>query len=133
MKIEVSNGELLDKVSILRLKLQHITDDEKRTHALKEHQELVVEMMNLTDSLPDKDTEQDYLQLFDKLMEVNSVLWSLEDRIREKEKRNNFDQDFIEIARAIYFKNDERADIKRKINELTDSSFVEVKSYSEYQ
>lgn len=133
MKIEVSNGELLDKVSILRLKLQHITDDEKRTHALKEHQELVVEMMNLTDSLPDKDTEHDYLQLFDKLMEVNSVLWSLEDRIREKEKRNNFDQDFIEIARAIYFKNDERADIKRKINELTDSSFVEVKSYSEYQ
>ena len=116
MKIEVSNGELLDKVSILRLKLQHITDDEKRTHALKEHQELVVEMMNLTDSLPDKDTEQDYLQLFDKLMEVNSVLWSLEDRIREKEKRNNFDQDFIEIARAIYFKNDERADIKRKIS-----------------
>lgn len=133
MKIEVSNGELLDKVSILRLKLQHITDDEKRTHALKEHQELVVEMMNLTDSLPDKDTEHDYLKLFDKLMEVNSVLWSLEDRIREKEKRNNFDQDFIEIARAIYFKNDERADIKRKINELTDSSFVEVKSYSEYQ
>jgi|TARA_R100000081_G_C4744249_1_gene130725 hypothetical protein len=133
MKIEVSNGELLDKVSILRLKLQHITDDEKRTHALKEHQELVVEMMNLTDSLPDKDTEHDYLQLFDKLMEVNSVLWSLEDRIREKEKRNNFDQDFIEIARAIYFKNDERASIKRKINELTDSSFVEVKSYSEYQ
>ena len=91
MKIEVSNGELLDKVSILRLKLQHITDDEKRTHALKEHQELVVEMMNLTDSLPDKDTEHDYLKLFDKLMEVNSVLWSLEDRIREKEKRNNFD------------------------------------------
>ena len=91
MKIEVSNGELLDKVSILRLKLQHITDDEKRTHALKEHQELVVEMMNLTDSLPDKDTEHDYLHLFDKLMEVNSVLWSLEDRIREKEKRNNFD------------------------------------------
>ena len=133
MKIEVSNGELLDKVSILRLKLQHITDDEKRTHALKEHQELVVEMMNLTDSLPDKDTEHDYLKLFDKLMEVNSVLWSLEDRIREKEKRNNFDQDFIEIARAIYFKNDERASIKRKINELTDSSFVEVKSYSEYQ
>ena len=133
MKIEVSNGELLDKVSILRLKLQHITDDEKRKHALKEHEELVVEMMNLTDSLPNKETEYDYLQLFDKLMEVNSVLWSLEDRIRDKEKRNNFDQDFIEIARAIYFKNDERATIKRKINELTGSSFVEVKSYSEYQ
>lgn len=133
MKIEISNGELLDKISILRLKLQHIPDGEKRNHALKEHQELVVEMMSLTDSLPNKDVEEAYLGLFDKLMEVNSALWNLEDRIRDKERRNTFDQDFIEIARSIYFKNDERAEIKRKINELTNSSFVEVKSYSEYQ
>ena len=133
MKIEVSNGELLDKVAIIKLKMENIDDAQKLKHISKEHDELVREMMLLTDSLKDKDHESEYLKLYDQLFSTNEKLWYLEDRIREKEKRNIFDQDFIDIARAIYYTNDVRASIKKEINKLTQSSFVEVKSYSEYQ
>jgi hypothetical protein len=133
MKIEVSNGELLDKVAIIKLKMENIDDAQKLKHISKEHDELVREMMLLTESLKDKDHESEYLKLYDQLFSTNEKLWYLEDRIREKEKRNIFDQDFIDIARAIYYTNDVRASIKKEINKLTQSSFVEVKSYSEYQ
>jgi len=133
MKIEVSNGELLDKVAIIKLKMENIKDSQKREHIRREHDELVREMMSLTDSLKDKEYESQYLKLYDQLFSTNEKLWYLEDRIREKEKRNVFDQDFIDVARAIYYTNDVRASIKKEINELTQSSFVEVKSYSEYQ
>ncbi len=133
MKINVSNGELLDKVTILKLKLENIKDEEKRKHVRNEHDALVGEMMVLTDSIQDKNKESEYLKLYDSLFEVNNKLWMLEDRIREKEKRNIFDQDFIDIARAIYYTNDVRANIKREINNLTDSDFVEVKDYLEYE
>ena len=83
--------------------------------------------------IQDKNKESEYLKLYDSLFEVNNKLWMLEDRIREKEKRNIFDQDFIDIARAIYYTNDVRANIKREINNLTDSAFVEVKDYLEYE
>ena len=114
MKVSISNGELLDKVTILKLKLDNVTDEEKLKHIRKEQ-------------------EGEYLRLYDSLYATNNKLWILEDRIREKEKRNIFDQDFIEVARAIYYTNDVRADIKRKINSLTNSAFVEVKNYLEYE
>ena len=133
MKIEISNGELLDKVSIVKLKIEYIGDTEKLQHLRKEHGVLIAYMMELTDSLPDKETESKYLGLYDQLYAVNEKLWHLEDRIREKEKRNMFDQDFIDVARAIYFTNDVRAQLKREINELTQSSLFEVKSYQEYE
>lgn len=132
MKVEISNGELLDKITILKLKLKYVSDPERKKHVINEHDDLVGEMMALTDTIEDKSVEQEYLAMFDKLMEINDKLWLLEDRIRDKEKRKIFDQDFIEIARSIYHVNDERAAVKREINDLTSSSYVEVKSYSEY-
>jgi len=133
MKIEISNGELLDKVSIVKLKMEYIGDTEKLKHLRKEDSVLVSHMMELTESLGDKEAEAKYLGLYDQLYAVNEKLWHLEDRIRDKERRNVFDQDFIEIARSIYYVNDERAKLKRQINELTQSSLYEVKSYQEYQ
>ena len=133
MKVSISNGELLDKVTILKLKLDNVTDEEKLKHIRKEHDTLVAEMMVLTDTIENKDKEGEYLRLYDSLYATNNKLWILEDRIREKEKRNIFDQDFIEVSRAIYYTNDVRADIKRKINSLTNSAFVEVKNYLEYE
>jgi len=133
MKIDVSNGELLDKVSIVKLKMEYIGDTAKLKHLRKENEVLTAYMMELTETLSDKDVESKYLNLYDQLYAVNEKLWHLEDRIRDKERRNIFDQDFIEVARAIYFTNDVRAQLKREINELTRSSLFEVKSYQEYQ
>ena len=133
MKVDVSNGELLDKVSIIKLKIENISNPTKHKHIRREHDELIAQMMELTDSIKDVELEARYLSLYDQLFTTNEKLWHLEDRIREKEKRNIFDQDFIDIARAIYYMNDARAGIKKEINELTQSPLVDVKSYLEYQ
>ena len=132
MNIEISNGELLDKITILKIKLIKIKDDDKRKYLMEEHDLLVVKMMVLTDSFDNKDDEGEYLKLFDQLFTVNERLWNIEDQIREKESKNIFDKDFIELARSIYFINDVRSIIKKSINELTKSNIVEVKQYSRY-
>tara|TARA_Y100000034_G_C6898441_1_gene414746 strand:- start:2178 stop:2576 length:399 start_codon:yes stop_codon:yes gene_type:complete len=132
MKVSISNGELLDKVTIIKLKMENIKDPTSRDSVRREHDELVRQMMILTDTISDKNVEEEYLRLYDQLFMTNEKLWLLEDRIREKEKRNVFDYDFIEIARSIYYTNDVRTSIKKEINELTQSLLVEVKSYSEY-
>ena len=99
---------------------------------MEEHDLLVTKMMVLTDSFDNKDDEGEYLKLFDQLFTVNERLWNIEDQIREKESKNIFDKDFIELARSIYFINDVRSEIKKSINELTKSNIVEVKQYSRY-
>jgi triacylglycerol esterase/lipase EstA (alpha/beta hydrolase family) len=132
MDIEISNGELLDKITILKIKLIKIKDVDKQKHLMKEHDLLVAKMMVLTDSFDNKDDEGEYLKLFDQLFSVNEKLWRIEDQIREKESKNIFDKDFIELARSIYFVNDVRSKIKKSINELTKSNIVEVKQYSRY-
>ena len=132
MNIEISNGELLDKITILKIKLIKIKDNDKQKHLMKEHDLLVAKMMVLTDSFDNKDDEGEYLKLFDQLFSVNEKLWRIEDQIREKESKNIFDKDFIELARSIYFVNDVRSKIKKSINELTKSNIVEVKQYSRY-
>ena len=132
MNIEISNGELLDKITILKIKLIKIKDVDKQKHLMKEHDLLVAKMMVLTDSFDNKDDEGEYLKLFDQLFSVNEKLWRIEDQIREKESKNIFDKDFIELARSIYFVNDVRSKIKKSINELTKSNIVEVKQYSRY-
>ena len=132
MNIEISNGELLDKITILKIKLIKIKDDDKRKYLMEEHDLLVAKMMVLTDSFDNKDDEGEYLKLFDQLFTVNERLWNIEDQIREKESKNIFDKDFIELARSIYFINDVRSIIKKSINELTKSNIVEVKQYSRY-
>ena len=128
MKVEVSNGELLDKLTILELKLTNITDVQKLSNIQKEHDEL----SPLADQLFDSYGEE-LKNLYKKLTEINSELWTIEDDIRECERNKDFGSDFVSLARAVYFTNDKRSDVKKAINLLTDSGFVEEKSYEDYE
>lgn len=123
MKIEVSIGEIVDKLSILQIKLENITDDEKLVNVKKEFNYLYdVVFKDLKIQLDD----------YNKLLEVNKLLWNIEDDIRDKERNNEFDQSFIDLARAVYFTNDDRSRIKKDINIKYGSEFIEEKSYQEY-
>ena len=128
MKVEVSNGELLDKLTILELKLTNIADVQKLSNIQKEHDEL----SPLADQLFDSYGEE-LKNLYKKLNEINSELWTIEDDIRECERNKDFGYDFVSLARAVYFTNDKRSDVKKAINLLTDSGFVEEKSYEDYE
>ena len=128
MKVEVSNGELLDKLTILELKLTNIADVQKLSNIQKEHDEL----SPLADQLFDSYGEE-LKNLYKKLTEINSKLWTIEDDIRECERNKDFGSDFVSLARAVYFTNDKRSDVKKAINLLTDSGFVEEKSYEDYE
>jgi len=125
-KVEVSNGELIDKYTILLIKNIKIKDEEKLKNV---NNELNI-LRKYVNELNDK---YDLQILINKLEEINSNLWNIEDAIRKKEKNKEFDNDFIELARSVYYTNDERANIKLEINNLTKSEIVEVKSYEEYK
>ncbi|NLE33750.1 MAG: hypothetical protein GX622_01455 [Bacteroidales bacterium] len=123
MKIEVSNGEIADKLTIIELKLGRITDPEKLTNLRKEHailEKALAGFMEKSDPL------------YQELYRVNSDLWEIEDRIRDLEREKNFGKEFIETARSVYFRNDLRSEIKRKINMVTGSGLIEEKSYEKY-
>lgn len=124
MKIPVSTGELVDKVSILAIKLSKIQNEAKRENVLKEYQLLLSAMQSAGIELTSTEFEQ--------LKAVNLMLWEIEDRIRVKEGKKEFDDDFIQLARSVYFRNDERAAIKRRINDKYHSELVEEKEYREY-
>ena len=128
MKVEVSNGELLDKLTILELKLSNISDVEKLTNIQKEHDELNPLAGQLFDSYG-----EELKNLYKQLAEINSELWTIEDDIRECERNKDFGSDFVSLARAVYFTNDKRSEIKKSINLLTGSGFVEEKSYEDYE
>ena len=128
MKVEVSNGELLDKLTILELKLSNISDVKKLTNIQKEHDELNPLAGQLFDSYG-----EELNNLYKQLAEINSELWTIEDDIRECERNKDFGSDFVSLARAVYFTNDKRSQIKKSINLLTGSGFVEEKSYEDYQ
>ena len=122
MKIEVSNGEFLDKLSILEIKLEKIKDETKLKNVQKEY-----------NYLKDISKELSYdKKMYEKLLNINHKLWNIEDDIREKERKKELDNYFIELARSVYFTNDERANIKREINISSNSKFIEVKSYKNY-
>lgn len=125
MKIEVSNGEIIDKLTILSLKLMHIKDESKLDNIKKEHDLLknVASEIGIEEENP----------LYIKLLEVNQKLWDIEDKIRDCERDKDFSEKFIELARSVYFTNDERSVIKREINEATGSKLTEEKSYKEYK
>ena len=127
MKIEVSNGEILDKITILLIKKEKITDKKKLINVLRELKELefFLEEVNYTN-------DEKVKALFDSLKEINEKLWNIEDRIREKESLHQFDDEFINLARSVYFTNDLRAEVKREINQYTNSSLIEEKSYNKY-
>lgn len=119
----VSTGELLDKISILRIKQQRIADPGKR--ALVEH-ELAL-LTELSDGrIP---ATPDITRLRDELQQVNEALWDIEDAIRVKERNGAFDEEFITLARSVYQTNDRRAELKRELNLTLGSGIVEVKDY----
>ncbi len=123
MKIEVSNGEIVDKLTIIEIKLKHITDEEKRKNLQKEYAVLDEAVKQI---IP-KDHE-----LYKSLLNINQQLWDIEDTIRDLERAKDFGPKFIETARAVYFTNDKRSEVKRQINQLTGSNLVEEKSYQKY-
>ena len=126
MKIEVSNGEIVDKMTILELKLDKIKNIVQLENISKEWEILNDCVMHLFQIFGDKSL----YNKVDQLSEVNSKLWDVEDWIRDCEKEQRFDKEFVELARSVYKLNDERSEIKRYINILTKSNFVEEKSYS---
>lgn len=119
---EISAGELIDKISILQIKSEKIKDENKLDHINREKEVLSKEAQKLH-------LHQNWL---DKIKEVNLKLWKIEDDIREKERKKEFDQGFIELARAVYFTNDERFNVKNEINLWYSSNIVEQKSYEKY-
>lgn len=127
MKVEISNGELVDKLSILEIKLLNIKDKEKTKNVYKELETLNPYFQDLLDVYGLK-----MKNLYIKLSNINKSLWDIEDAIRDKERAEEFDQDFIELARSVYIVNDQRAAVKKEINLLTKSKLIEEKSYKEY-
>jgi hypothetical protein len=124
VRIEVSNGEIVDRVSILMIKLDRVSDKAKLANIKKELQEILPSCLKIT-SLED--------DLFKELKSVNEKLWDIENRIREKEDNKSFDDEFIDLARAVYFTNDYRSRIKQTISIKSGSKLREEKSYKEYQ
>ena len=126
IKIELSIGELLDKISILQIKAERIDDPSKVKNINKELDVL----MSLWNDSPYSDTNLS--SEINELKNINEALWDIEDKIRDKERNQVFDKDFNELARSVYFTNDKRAEIKRIINGKTGSELIEEKSYSDY-
>ncbi|MCA1757555.1 MAG: DUF6165 family protein [Bacteroidales bacterium] len=124
MKIEVSNGEIVDKLTIIEIKLERIKDPAKLANLRREY--------DLLDSAAGKIISRED-PLYKKLYEINSTLWDIEDRIRDMERQGDFGTDFIATARSVYFTNDERSEVKRLINSNTGSDLTEEKSYEEYK
>ena len=125
--IPISPGELLDKITILRIKSQRISDPEKLANVRKE-----LEMLDTiwSDSVNQDDIIQ---QLTAELTSINEELWDIEDDIRDEEREKRFGDRFIELARSVYVTNDKRAEAKKKINLHLGSEIVEEKSYQDYQ
>ena len=126
IKVPISPGELLDKITILRIKSQRMSDPAKVANVR-------VELRALEDTWgASAYAKVDIAADIAALLAVNERLWVIEDDIRDKERAQAFDSDFIRLARAVYFENDERAAIKRRINTTLGSSIVEEKSYRAY-
>ena len=125
MNIEVSHGEIVDKLTILQIKKENITDPSKLDNIMKEYDYLLSVVEN---DLGISTLSPEYLEL----LSVNKELWVIEDDIRDKERQKEFDDDFIKLARAVYYTNDVRAKIKKEINLKHSSGFVEEKSYQSY-
>ena len=125
-KVEVSNGELIDKYTILLIKNLKIKDKDKLKNVNNE-------LNILKPYIDELNSKYDLLKLTHQLQEINSKLWDIEDNIRKKEKLKEFDNDFIDLARSVYYTNDDRANVKLEINNITKSNIVEVKSYEDYK
>jgi len=124
---EISPGELLDKISILEIKIEKVKDKNSLEEIKKEHKilkEIQTSSVDITGKIKD---------LFQSVKNVNIKLWNIEDKLRIYEKNKNFDKNFIELARGVYFANDERAKLKNEINEILKSDIREIKQYVDYK
>lgn len=122
MEIEVSTGELLDKISILMIKSERIKDSKKLENIKKELAHLAPLLIAFAD----------FAELFNALKIINESIWDIEDKIRKKENEQCFDDEFIQLARSVYMGNDERARLKKLINLQAQSNFIEEKEYTDY-
>jgi hypothetical protein len=126
IRIEVAPGEIIDKLTILEIKRERIEDEAKRRNVSYEWDVLTRDLAAAIAPTPELDA------LRATLKEINLKLWVIEDDIRDCERAKDFGPKFIKLARAVYFTNDERAAVKRRINELLNSAIVEEKSYAAY-
>jgi hypothetical protein len=126
ISIPVSVGELLDKLSILHIKQSNIKDSEKLEQVKTEY----LLLYNISQTYL---VNKDFFDLYEELITINSKLWKIEDDIRIFEKKQLFNDEFIKLARAVYYTNDERFEIKNKINQMTNSELKEQKSYENYK
>lgn len=125
--VPTSIGELIDKITILELKLQHIRDEAKLTNVRTELKALQAIFDPILQQAPG-----DVPALIERLREINGKLWVIEDDIRECERKKDFGEEFIRLARAVYFTNDDRAAVKRELNVKLGSAYIEEKSYAAY-
>ena len=123
---EISAGELLDKISILKIKLEKIKDKNSQEEIIKEYN-ILKETQNSSIEFTDKIKD-----LFEAIKETNLNLWEIEDKIRICEKNKDYGKNFIELARGIYFTNDKRSKIKSEINKILGSNIKEMKQYVKY-
>ena len=124
---EISPGELLDKISILEIKIEKVKDKNSLEEIKKEYKilkEIQTSSIEMTGKIKD---------LFQSVKNVNVKLWNIEDKLRICEKNKDFDKNFIELARSVYFANDERAELKSKINKILKSNIIEIKQYDNYK
>jgi hypothetical protein len=126
IRVDISPGELIDKITILELKLERISDPAKIANVRLEYDVLMeVYAYEVVESVALR-------ALTERLKNINAALWDIEDHIREHERAKNFDAEFVALARSVYRTNDERSAVKRAINELLASKIVEEKSYAAY-
>ena len=126
LKVPISLGELIDKITILRIKSNKINSNEAQKNIrleLEKLEKILHKTMSIKTNLKNFEI---------KLSKINQSLWDIEDQLREKEKEKKFDKKFISLARMVYYKNDERAKIKRMINKSFGSELIEEKSYTQY-
>ena len=124
---EISPGELLDKISILEIKIEKVKDKNSLEEIKKEYKilkEIQTSSIEMTGKIKD---------LFQSVKNVNVKLWNIEDKLRICEKNKDFDKNFIELARGVYFANDERAELKSKINKILKSNIIEIKQHDNYK
>lgn len=124
--VEVGAGELIDKITILEIKSDRITDEDKLVNIRHE-----LDVLTKTRDAQMQDSEE-LAKLSAELKQINEKIWGIEDDIRECESRKDFGEQFIELARGVYHTNDKRAAVKKQINLLTGSDIIEEKSYTDY-
>jgi len=133
--IEVSAGELIDKMTILEIKLEKIENSQSKIEIQREYDSLKItkkESLDIQNNNSEVDDNKELEKIYKKLKEINNKLWDIENKKRLCEKKSDFNETFIKLSRDVHFYNDERAKIKLHINNITNSKIKEIKEYTKY-